>query len=124
MKIIQYSKQEKKNFILLITLIFISISTFAQHDSLQIRIDSLEWKLQLKEVSVVAKKNLFVRKIDRLVFNVENTVMSTSGDCLDALRITPGVQVQNNQITMIAKSSMTVMVDERIIPLNGESLIN
>lgn len=124
MKIIQSSKQEKKNFLILMTLILISISTSAQHDSLQVRIDSLEWKLQLKEVSVVAKKKLFVRKIDRLVFNVENTVMSTSGDCLDALRITPGLQVQNNQIAMIAKSSMTVMVDERIIPLNGESLIN
>lgn len=124
MKIIQSSEQVKKNFLILMTLILISISTSAQHDSLQVRIDSLEWKLQLKEVSVVAKKKLFVRKNDRLIFNVENSIINSGSNAIDALRITPGIRVLNDEISMVAKSGFTVTINDKIIPLSGEDLSN
>lgn len=124
MKIIKSFGQMKTIFQITILLIFFCTSAVAQPDSLQVRIDSIEWKLQLKEVTVVAKKRIFVRQTDRLVFNVENSIMSSGGNAMDALRITPGIKVQNDQISMIGKSGMMIIIDDRIIPLSGESLVN
>lgn len=59
-----------------------------------------------------------------MIFNVENSIIGNGGNALDALRITPGIKVQNEQITMIAKSEMIVMIDGRPLKLNGESLIS
>ena len=114
-----------KKYILSITMLMLSVfCANAQTDSLDAKMDSLEKHLQLKEVTVTAKKPLFVRKTDRLVFNVENSIINTGGDAMEALRITPGLKVQNDQISMIAKSSMLVTVDDRVIPLSGEALVS
>lgn len=78
----------------------------------------------LNEVTVYAPKKLFERKTDRLVFNVENSIISTGGDALDVLRVIPGLRVQGEQISLIAKDNMIVTVDDRVIPLDGESLTN
>ncbi|MBB3187605.1 outer membrane beta-barrel family protein [Microbacter margulisiae] len=78
----------------------------------------------LHEVVVEGHQNLFERKPDRLVFNVANSIISTGGDALDALRVTPMLQVTDDQISMIAKSNLMVMVDDRVIPLSGQDLIS
>ena len=86
---------------------------------------NIEPKTQnIQEVTVTGNKKLIERKIDRLVFNVENSVAATGGDALDALKITPGLQVQNDQISMIGKSGMAVMVNNRIMRLSGDDLTN
>lgn len=96
----------------------------AQTDSLATKIDSLEKIYNLEGVTVTAHKRIFTQKPDRLIFNVENSIVSNGGNALAALKITPGIKVQNEQITMIGKNEMTVMVDERPVKLSGESLIN
>ena len=78
----------------------------------------------LHEVVVEGKESLFERKPDRLVFNVENSIISTGGDAMDALRVTPMLQVTDDQISMIARSNLMVMVDDRVIPLSGPDLIS
>lgn len=78
----------------------------------------------LEEVIVYAPPKLFERKTDRLVFNVENSIISTGGDVMDVLRVIPGLRVQGDQISLIAKDNMIVTVDDRVIPLDGESLTN
>ncbi len=79
---------------------------------------------KLDEVVVTAKKPLIERKVDRLVFNVENSVAASGGDGLDVLRVTPGVRVQNDAISMVGKNGMAVMVDDRLLQLSGEDLVN
>lgn len=96
----------------------------AQTDSLATKIDSLEKVYNLEGVTVTAHKRIFTQKPDRLIFNVENSIVSNGGNALAALKITPGIKVQNEQITMIGKNEMTVMVDERPVKLSGESLVN
>lgn len=96
----------------------------AQTNSLATKIDSLEKVYNLEGVTVTAHKRIFTQKPDRLIFNVENSIVSNGGNALAALKITPGIKVQNEQITMIGKNEMTVMVDERPVKLSGESLIN
>jgi hypothetical protein len=83
-----------------------------------------ENKQQLQEVIIATKKKLIERKVDRLVFNVENSISANGGDGIDALKVTPGLRVQNDQITMIGKSGMGVMVNDRLIQLSGDDLIN
>lgn len=79
---------------------------------------------QLQEVVVNSKKKLIERKVDRLVFNVENSISASGGDAIDALKITPGIRVQNDAISMIGKNNLAVMIDDKIIQLAGEDLIN
>ncbi|NAW50275.1 outer membrane beta-barrel protein [Elizabethkingia argentiflava] len=43
---------------------------------------------------------------------------------MDVLRIAPSIRVQNDQISMMGKSSISVMVDDRQILLSGEDMIN
>jgi Outer membrane protein beta-barrel family len=80
---------------------------------------------ELQEVFVEGKKKLIERKIDRLIFNVENSMASNSGgDALEVLKITPGVKIQNEQIKIIGKSSLSIMVDDKLIPMADYELAN
>jgi len=76
----------------------------------------------LGTVVISKKKELVERKIDRLVFNIENTISAVGGDALEALKITPGVAVRNENITIIGKQSVRVMVDDKILELGTEDL--
>ncbi|WP_220485285.1 outer membrane beta-barrel family protein [Myroides sp. WP-1] len=78
----------------------------------------------LDEITIATQKKRIERKADRLIFNVENSINSTGGDVLDALRVTPGVRVQNNNIAMIGKSNAAIMIDDRLVELSGDDLIN
>ncbi|WP_300978365.1 TonB-dependent receptor [Flavobacterium sp.] len=77
---------------------------------------------QLNEVIISTKKKLIERKVDRLIFNVENSISTSGGDAIDALKITPNIRVQNESINMIGKNRMSVMIDDRIIQLTGADL--
>jgi hypothetical protein len=79
---------------------------------------------ELETVVITQKKELVERKVDRLVFNLENTISTTGGDALDALKITPGIQIQNETITIIGKSTVRVLIDDKIIELGQEELTN
>ena len=78
----------------------------------------------LQEVLVVNKKLVIEQKVDRLIFNVENSIAATGGDALDALKITPGIAVRNETVTMIGKSNLRVMINDKLIQLSGDELVN
>ncbi|WP_294328192.1 outer membrane beta-barrel family protein [uncultured Chryseobacterium sp.] len=84
----------------------------------------LENTTGIKEVVINGKKKLVERKIDRLVFNVENAISTTGGDALEALKITPGVKVQNENVSIIGKGTVSIMVDDRLIQLKQDDLSN
>ncbi|MBV7441444.1 TonB-dependent receptor [Weeksellaceae bacterium TAE3-ERU29] len=80
--------------------------------------------LQLETLVAEGKKKLIQRKVDRLVFNVENSVSALGGDALDALRVTPGLRIQNEQISIIGKSGVSVMIDDKLVQLSGDDLVS
>jgi len=53
-----------------------------------------ESKNELEEVVITARRPTIKRKVDRLVFNIENSVVASGGDAVDILRRTPGVRVK------------------------------
>jgi len=83
---------------------------------------NVEIAKQLDEVLVEQKKRLVERKVDRLIFNVENTIAASGGDALDALRLVPRVKVENDVVSIIGKGSILVMIDDRIMRLTGDEL--
>ncbi|MEH6408763.1 MAG: TonB-dependent receptor, partial [Leeuwenhoekiella sp.] len=74
----------------------------------------------LDEVVLNYKKPTIQRKIDRLVYNVENTVVS-SGNTYDILRKTPGVIIQQDNL-LIKNSPATVYINDRRVYLSSTEL--
>jgi hypothetical protein len=87
-------------------------------------INIIEKTQELQEVVITSKKKLIERKVDRLVFNVENSIAVTGGNALDALKITPRVKIVNEQISMIGKGGMMIMLNDRPLQLSSDDLSN
>lgn len=77
---------------------------------------------ELQGITVSGRKKLLEQKTDRLVFNVENAVMPTGGTALDALKSTPGIRVQNDNISIAGKGEVLVMIDDRLQRMSQEDL--
>lgn len=75
---------------------------------------------QLDEITLTAKRPFITRKVDRMVFNVENTVVST-GTTYDILRRTPGVVVNQGQI-LVKNNPAAVYINDRKVYLNSLEL--
>ena len=79
--------------------------------------------IELSSVSVSARKPLIERKVDRIVFNVENSITALGGDALDAIGKAPGVKVSGDEdISLAGKSTVSLMIDDKLIQLGGEEL--
>lgn len=102
-----------------------------QEKILQVRVTRdtiLDVKLQdrtndLQTLVVNSKKPVIERKIDRTVFNVQNMVTTAGGNALESLQKIPGVRVRNDLISLVGKSSIKIMVNDKITPLSGEDLL-
>jgi outer membrane receptor protein involved in Fe transport len=79
---------------------------------------------KIEGVTVTVKKKLFERKVDRLVFNVENSVASQGIDVMEALAKTPMVRATDDAISIAGKSNVAVMINDRLLNLSGQELIN
>lgn len=76
----------------------------------------------IEGVVIQYQKKLIERKVDRLILNVENSVAATGGDALDAVGKVPGVRVANDNISVIGKSNLMIMIDNRLVQLSGKDL--
>lgn len=78
----------------------------------------------LNAVVVSGRRQLISKKIDRLVFDVENSSKAAQGDALDVLSVTPGIRVRNETVSMIGKSGVSVMINDKMVRLTNEELSN
>lgn len=78
--------------------------------------------MALQDVVIEGRKNLVERKVDRLVFNVENSTAASGGDALDALKATPLVRVQDETVSIVGKGEVLVMIDDRLQRLSPADL--
>ncbi|MFV0248334.1 MAG: TonB-dependent receptor domain-containing protein [Tenacibaculum sp.] len=76
----------------------------------------------LDEVVIKAEKRIIEKKVDRLVFNVSKSISIDGGNAIDALKYTPLLKVNNGELSLIGKSGLRVMVNDRIIKLSGDDL--
>lgn len=75
---------------------------------------------ELEEVVVTAQRPKLQRLPDRLVFSVENTVVS-QGTSWDILKNTPGVIVNQDQL-LIRGQNATVYLNDRKVQLSGQEV--
>ncbi len=79
--------------------------------------------VELKTVSVSSRKPLIERKIDRTVFNVESSITAIGSDALEVIGKAPGVRVSgSDDITLAGKSTVSIMIDDKLIQLGGDEL--
>ncbi|WP_284463666.1 outer membrane beta-barrel family protein [Chryseobacterium sp.] len=80
----------------------------------------------IKEVVLVGtKKKIFERKIDRFVFNTENSIASKGVDGLDVLAATPLVKADDEgNIGIVGKSGVSIMINDRPVNLSGKDLVS
>lgn len=76
----------------------------------------------LDEVIVTAARPVVERKVDRLVFNVENTVLSQSSSW-EILQQTPGVISMQDEL-QIRNQAATIYINDRKVQLSAEEVRN
>ncbi|HZG00370.1 MAG TPA: TonB-dependent receptor [Chitinophagales bacterium] len=80
---------------------------------------------QLKETTVTAQRPFIEVKQDKLLVNVENSIVSAGSTVLEILARSPGVTVnQNEVISLKGKQGVLVMIDDKLVPVSGEELAN
>ncbi|WP_242119943.1 outer membrane beta-barrel family protein [Aestuariivivens sediminicola] len=80
---------------------------------------------QLEAVVVQATKPLYQQKIDRMVINVENSIVSAGGTALEVLERSPGVVVNRHagSISIVGKEGVMVMVNGKINYVPASALV-
>jgi hypothetical protein len=80
---------------------------------------------QLGEVLVQYKKPLYEQKIDRMVINVENSIVSAGSSALEVLERSPGVSVnrQNSTLSLVGKNGVVVMINGKESYMPQSSLV-
>lgn len=77
------------------------------------------------EVTVTSRKPFIQRLTDRIVVNVENSIVSAGSSALDVLERSPGVSVdQNDVIGLRGRQGVIIMIDGKPSPMTGADLAN
>ncbi|HMK05414.1 MAG TPA: outer membrane beta-barrel protein [Ferruginibacter sp.] len=80
---------------------------------------------ELGGVTVTGRKPFIQKLSDRIVVNVDNSIVSAGSTAMDVLERSPGVNVdQNDNITLRGKSGVIIMVDGKPSPMTGADLAN
>ncbi len=74
----------------------------------------------LSEVTVISTKPTITREVDRLVFNVENTIAAT-GSAWEILKRTPGVVIKQDALT-VRNNAVNVYINDRKVELSFDEI--
>lgn len=80
---------------------------------------------QLGAVTVTGKKPFIQKLSDRIVVNVENSIVSAGSTAMEVLERSPGVNIdQNDIISLRGRSGVIIMIDGKPTALSGPDLAN
>ncbi len=79
--------------------------------------------IQLSTITVKGKKPLVETKIDKVVVNVENSILASGNSALEILQRSPGISVENDgNISLVGKQGVTVLIDDKPTYLSQQQL--
>jgi len=78
---------------------------------------------QLEEIRITNKKPLIEKQIDRIIYNVENSISILGLSAYDVIKKAPGVRVNNSFITITGKSFVLIYINEIQLKLTGDELV-
>ena len=80
---------------------------------------------ELETVQVTGRKPFIQQMTDRIVVNVENSVVNAGSSAFDVLERSPGVLIDvNDNISMRGKAGVIIMIDGKPSPMSGADLVN
>jgi outer membrane receptor protein involved in Fe transport len=79
---------------------------------------------QLQGITVSAAKPVIERKTDRVVFNVENSIIANGGTSWEALTKAPGVSVNSDNSISAYRKGVEVYMDGKPLHLSGDDLVS
>ncbi len=77
---------------------------------------------QLGEVVITANKPTIENNAEKLVYNVSSSITASGSNVLTAISQVPGIKVSDNEIAIVGKGAVKVMINDRIIQLDGIDL--
>ncbi|HRO43173.1 MAG TPA: outer membrane beta-barrel protein [Flavipsychrobacter sp.] len=84
-----------------------------------------EKSTQLNEVAIRAQKPFIEVRADKLVVNVENSIVSAGSSVMEVLQRSPGVSVDNNEnISLKGKQGVMIWINGKQTPMAGADLAN
>lgn len=101
-----------------------SLNAYGQTESLN---DSLQTEKTSEISGIVIKgtKAVFQQKADKMIFNVENSVLSDGTNVLELLGKTPGVVIsQEGELSLRGKKGVSVMINGKLSSLSTKELAN
>ena len=80
---------------------------------------------KLKEVVVEGKKPFIQKLSDRIVVNVDNSIINAGSSAMEVLERSPGVNIdQNDVISLRGKQGVIIMIDGKPTAMSGSDLAN
>lgn len=76
----------------------------------------------MDEVVITAQKPIIERKVDRLVFYVSSSSFLKGSDGIEVLSRAPRINVDNDNVSILGKDNVRVMINDRITTLSGAEL--
>ncbi len=84
-------------------------------ENLEVKLANIQLDIDtknLKEVSITAKKPFIEQRADKLVVNVEGSIVATGSTAMEVLQKSPGISVDNNDnLSVKGKQGVLVMMD-------------
>jgi hypothetical protein len=79
----------------------------------------------LNNVTVTSRKPFIQKLTDRIVVNVDNSIVNAGNAAMDVLERSPGITIdQNDAISLRGKSGVIIMIDGKPSPMTGADLAN
>jgi iron complex outermembrane recepter protein len=79
----------------------------------------------MREVTVTARKPFIQKLADRIVVNVDNSVVNAGSSAFEVLERAPGVLIDpNDNISLRGRQGVIIMIDGKITPMSGSDLVN
>ncbi|HCX55422.1 MAG TPA: TonB-dependent receptor, partial [Sphingobacterium sp.] len=88
-------------------------------------LDTIRLQLESKvldEAQVIGKKPLIESHLDKVVLNVENSILATGNNALELLQKVPGVTLDNKKINLRGKSNVIIMIDGKPTYLSADEV--
>jgi hypothetical protein len=94
-------------------------------DSIRKYLITVEMSRQLKEI-VLSNHSfpLIEKKVDRLIFNIDDRALFANKSVLEMLKYVPGVTVYHNAISINGKGNVGVMINDKLVYLDGKDLMD
>ncbi|KAB1158711.1 TonB-dependent receptor [Tenacibaculum aiptasiae] len=81
-----------------------------------------EKSISLDVVNLSIKKPLIQNKPDKVILNIENSILATGNTALDILNKSPGVSNTNGEISLVGKTNVLILINGKQTYLAPEQL--